>query len=276
MVTGFSAQIQRTLATVQQRGLELAEASQRAEQAAQAEHVAREREEQAARQLRQTVQEYTAFLERVTAGDYSARLALDAGEAESPGELLILGRYLNDTVQTLVSALRDMEAIQRRYTREAWSEYTGAAAHRGFRYRDAAVGPADDAWLLPMTEAVQDGSTVTNPSELALPLALRGEVIGAIGVRRGEEAGWSDEDINLARAITDQLAQTIESLRLLDETQRRATRERLTGEVTARMRESLDMETVLKTAVNEMRQALGLEGVIVQLARPREVDDGTA
>ena len=59
-------------------------------------------------------------------------------------------------------------------------------------------------------------------------------------------------------------------LRQFEGKQRRAAREQILAQVTARMRESLDMETVLRTAVAEMRQALELEGVIVQLARPEE------
>jgi GAF domain-containing protein len=58
---------------------------------------------------------------------------------------------------------------------------------------------------------------------------------------------------------------TLERARLHEETQRRAARERLTSEVTARMRETLDMDSVLKTAVREMREALGLHDVMIQL-----------
>jgi hypothetical protein len=270
MVTRFADLMQRALVMTQQRGLELTEVSQRAERAALAEREAREREERAAQQLRQVAQEYTAFLERVTAGDHSARLVLDESDQGegAPRELLDLGRYLNDTVETLVAALRDMESIQRRYVRTAWGEYAEAAAHRGFRYHDAAVGPADDAWLPPMTEAVQNRSVTTNPRELALPIALRGEIIGAVGARRGEEAGWSDEDIALAQTITDQLTQTIESLRLLDETQRRATREQALSQMTAHFTRTLDMDTLLQTAVRELGQLPHVTEVSIHTVPP--------
>jgi GAF domain-containing protein len=259
---------QRTLSRAQQRGQELAEASHRAEHAAQAEREAREREERAVRRLRQTVQEYSVFLERVAAGDYSARLTLDEGghAGGEGGELLALGHRLNATVETLMAALRDLEAIQRRYVRRAWEGFAQAGlAHRGFRYQDEEVELADEAWLAPMAGAVQRKSPIADERELALPVTLRGQVIGAMGVRREEMAGWSDDDLALAQAIADQLAQTIESLRLLDETERRATREQLVGEVTARMRETLELETVLKTAASEMRRALGLEEFVVRL-----------
>jgi GAF domain-containing protein len=299
---------ERALSTAQQRGRELAEASRQAQQAAQAEREAREGEERAAWQLRRAMQEYTAFLERVAAGDYSAMLTLDEAEqgGEMSRELRTLGDHLNSTVETLVTALSGMQILQQRYLRDAWEGFAQtSAAHRGFRYhapstgprdpstpryalrqaqdearddagsgRGAVVEPDDEAWLAPMEEAVQDKDMTISARELALPITLRGQIIGAIGARRDEQTGWSDEDVALVTAITDQLAQTIESLRLLDETQRRAARERLTGEVTARMRETLDVDTVLQTAVREIGHALGLAALDVRLGTETELTDG--
>jgi hypothetical protein len=65
----------------------------------------------------------------------------------------------------------------------------------------------------------------------------------------------------------------LESAQLFEETQRRASRERLIGEVTARVRETLDMDTVLQTAIREVGEALGLAEVEVRMgpgAKPGE------
>jgi GAF domain-containing protein len=48
----------------------------------------------------------------------------------------------------------------------------------------------------------------------------------------------------------------LESARLYEETRRRAERERLTGEITARIRASNDPQTILQTAAHELRKAL--------------------
>jgi len=283
IVSVFIGESQRALATAQQHGQELAEATrqaqqavQTAQQAAQTAQQLREHEARIARQLRQTVQEYAAFLERVTAGDYAAKLNLDetmAGE-EGSKDLVTLGRQLTATVKSLVEALQGLETIQRRYVREAWTSFTASStAHRGVQYRDAAVKLADDAWLAPMAQAVQTKNLTTRESELALPLMLRGQVIGAIGARWKEGKVWSQDDLALIEATTDQLAQTIEGLRLLDETQRRAAQEQLTGAITARMRESLDMERVLKTAADELFQALELDHIAIRLAPEETVSD---
>jgi len=54
-------------------------------------------------------------------------------------------------------------------------------------------------------------------SEMALPLAVGDEVIGALTVQSIEEAAFSDEDITSLQAMADQLAVAINNARLLKE-----------------------------------------------------------
>ena len=54
-------------------------------------------------------------------------------------------------------------------------------------------------------------------SEMALPLAVGDEVIGALTVQSVEEAAFSDEDITSLQAMADQLAVAINNARLLEE-----------------------------------------------------------
>jgi PAS domain S-box-containing protein len=102
-------------------------------------------------------------------------------------------------------------------------------------------------------------------SEMALPLIARGQAVGAMTVQSREQAAFSDEDIAVLQTMADQVANAIENARLLEETRRVAERERLVGDITARMRETLDMDTVLKTAIREMGDTLGLARVEVRL-----------
>jgi len=61
----------------------------------------------------------------------------------------------------------------------------------------------------------------------------------------------------------------LENARLLEETQRRAEQEQLVSRLTASMRETLDVDLVLKRAANGIRQALGLHDVLIQLEEPQ-------
>jgi GAF domain-containing protein len=268
----------QALRVAEQRGQELDEASRRAERAAQTEREAREREARTAWQLREAVRRYVAFLERVSAGDYGTRLDIDqVAQGEGSGELRALGHYLNSTVETLVEALQDMQVIQRRYLAQAWESALQADnVRRGFRCRDQRVEPSDGAWLPSMTRAVRNRGVTVSDGGLALPITVGGQVIGALGALREGEARWSDEDVALVRSAVDQLAQTMESLRLLDETQRREAREQTIGRAIARMRESLELDDVLKTAVGEIQRALNLDELVVRLttAQPARGDGG--
>jgi GAF domain-containing protein len=76
---------------------------------------------------------------------------------------------------------------------------------------------------------------------------------------------WSEADIQLAQAISEQFAQAAENLRLLEQTQHSAARERLTSEIAGRVRESLDVDAILQTAVRELGRALGEAKVEVRL-----------
>ena len=67
------------------------------------------------------------------------------------------------------------------------------------------------------------------------------------------------------QALVDQLGLALDGARLYQDTQRRASRDRLLTEATARIRGTLDVESVLKTTVDELYQALGLEEVVVRL-----------
>jgi PAS domain S-box-containing protein len=57
-------------------------------------------------------------------------------------------------------------------------------------------------------------------SEMALPLIVRGQVIGAMTVQSIQEAAFSDEDVAVLQTMADQVAVAIENARLLAETQR--------------------------------------------------------
>jgi hypothetical protein len=69
------------------------------------------------------------------------------------------------------------------------------------------------------------------------------------------------------------MSMAAENLRLLEETQRRENRERLTREITDEMRRATDLDTLIQTTVQEMARALGTSSTFVQLTTPPESGD---
>jgi len=269
---GFILQTERSIDAERQRSFELVEASRQAEQLAIAERELREREAYSAVHLRETVAGYADYLSRVAAGDYTARLDVGVLEenVEGDSELHALGEYLNTTVDALVAALTQSQEVQRRYAEQSWQTVVQSGrVQPGFAYRQNQITPEAE-WLPQMTRAVDSGAPVAEGEGAAVPLVINRQIVGAIGGQHPDGRPWTEEELSLIEAITGQLAQTIESLRLLDDVQRRAVQERLVGEVTSRMRESLDMETVLKTAAKEMRHSLGLDKITIYLGMSSE------
>jgi len=89
---------------------------------------------------------------------------------------------------------------------------------------------------------------------------------------KGVLPAWNTEEVELLETIVEQLGVAMDSARLYQESQRMAYREQLVGEVTGRIRQTLDLQTVLRTAVEEIQQTLNLPEVVISLAPPEEVD----
>ena len=101
---------------------------------------------------------------------------------------------------------------------------------------------------------------------LVAPIALRGEIIGALGLQEMEGARqWTEDEIALIETVVDQMALAIENARLLEETQRRAEREQALSDVTARFTRSLNVDGLLRTAVRELGQLLQIDEVSVHV-----------
>jgi GAF domain-containing protein/HAMP domain-containing protein len=152
---------------------------------------------------------------------------------------------------------------------EAWQAMLRSQGQLGALSRANGTTISDAPLRPEMEQALRQGQTTldaAHPTQVAVPIKVRDQVIGVInGQKPGGAGHWTEEEIALLQTWTDQLATALESARLYQDTQRRATQERLVGEITARIRETLDLDTVLKTAAQEIGQSLGLSTLDIQL-----------
>jgi hypothetical protein len=136
----------------------------------------------------------------------------------------------------------------------------------------AALVPAADVQRPEMEIARQTGKATLDASSgmsLAVPVKVRDRVIGVIDARK-PEGTWTQEEIALIETLTDQLGVALDGARLYQDTQRRAARERLIGEVAAHMHERLDVDGVLKAAAQDIGEKLGLHDIAIQLEVQRD------
>ncbi len=104
-------------------------------------------------------------------------------------------------------------------------------------------------------------------------LRVRDQSLGELYVAN-RPGGFGREDLALLKTIAGYAANAIQNARLFEEAQRLATREQVIGTLTTRIRESLDMEMVLKTAAQQVRQALGVPEVLIRLVAPPTPEPG--
>lgn len=112
-------------------------------------------------------------------------------------------------------------------------------------------------------------SEAARPTVLMVPLLSRGEPLGTIIMEVANPDRQFDEDaLRLLEQIGLQVSAAIEVARNFEQTANRAEYERLIGEMTTRIRETLNVETMVKTAAKEVQQALGLPEVVIRLGLP--------
>jgi len=152
-------------------------------------------------------------------------------------------RLINET-KNLVYQLEANTSAQ---THETWTKFT--SRHKpAYQYTPAGVRPI-------FANNKQDDT-----DGLRVPLILHGQNIGKIVLKRkGVAATWSERERILVEKVASQVALALENSRLVDETQKSALRDQVIANISARVRETLDIESVLRTATTELRRVFDLK-----------------
>ncbi len=161
------------------------------------------------------------------------------------------------TRQTLV----ELDAANRRLVGQAWTDYTRGHGELAAEWRDG-------QWLTLKNAARTTTAlrTTVTASSLYLPITVRGETIGQFDVTVPEAGRILDpDDVTFAQSLIDQVGQMLENARLLEETERLAQRERTINEINARVRQTIDLDTILQTAVKELGQTLKAARVVARV-----------
>ena len=160
-------------------------------------------------------------------------------------------------------ALAESEMMTRRSTREAWTRLPEQQKLLGFRYDVSGASPIKQPVGLPKLASGDGKRKKTESNHTVVPIELRGEVIGELVVQSPSGKMWSQDQIDLIKAVADRVALSAENARLFEETTARADRERLVSEITSKIRSSNDPQSMIQTAIQELRGALGASRVDV-------------
>jgi signal transduction histidine kinase/CheY-like chemotaxis protein len=175
-------------------------------------------------------------------------------------------------------ALREVEAIHRQYIEREWAKEAAERHDLAYEYRRRGVPPLDDAWTPELSEALSGGEVVAsradNPSwgdghakaALAAPIKYRDQVIGVLDLQEtAESRQWTEDEITLVQAISDQVGLALENARLFADTQRRAEELAAINRIGLSVNSDLDLTGVLSALYRELRRILDVESFYVAL-----------
>lgn len=164
------------------------------------------------------------------------------------------------------TALQEAQRTSREQTRASWSNVGESGQKLGYRFDGGTHDPIFQPVDTPeVGQALTTGTQQQTDQTLAIPIKLRGETIGVIGLMaKSDRRAWSPGEINIAKAAAERAALALENARLVEEAQRRANLERMTAEITGKIGTSVQYRSIMRIAAEELSRALGTE-VLVQI-----------
>jgi GAF domain-containing protein/HAMP domain-containing protein len=194
--------------------------------------------------------------------------------------------YNNQLYQDTRQALLDTENLHKQYLQREWSSEVEGRGKIGFLFTPIGLSQIEITDLPEIEKALMDGvSVVTSLDDqiegeaevkpsLTVPITLRGETIGVIRLQDEIEKrqNWTEQEIASVKTVADQVGIALENARLLEQTMRRADRERKVLEITSKIRSAADPQAMIKTAVEELQKALHASKAQFIIEQPRKPD----
>ena len=170
--------------------------------------------------------------------------------------------------------LEEAQRTSESYLKEAWRLLQTQEKRIGYLISDNTLKPLEKFIDHPyINRVISQGEPLVENGEtgtLAVPIHLRGEVVGVLDIRVPTGHDWDPDEVDIAKAVADRLSLALESAILLRTTQRRAEIERLTADISGKIGASVNMRNVLQTAVEELGRVLPGSEVVIQFQSGKE------
>jgi GAF domain-containing protein len=186
-------------------------------------------------------------------------------------------------LETTQRSLAEAQTLYQQYSKDEWRRVMRDENLVGFRYTAEGIAPLDTAVETDgIRKATETGETFFQETsqkdafpQIAVPIKLRGEVVGVINIRLPGQHKWSEDDVDIAEAVAERLALSIENARLFQAATERAERERVISNIAAKISGSARMENILRTTAQELSNALNGSEVLIQLQTAKEIGEPT-
>lgn len=177
-------------------------------------------------------------------------------------------------VEQALESKREVERLNQELTGRAWGQYL-----RGRRtepslsvdFSENAIQHNTD-WTPALAEAARFNHIVqsqdSNSQIIAVPLTVRGQVIGAMEFELDERGSLTPEDLDLVQEVGERFGLAVENTRLFEESQRAAQRETLVNDISARIQGASNVEATLTAAAQGLQETLNAGRVTIRLGVP--------
>ena len=166
-----------------------------------------------------------------------------------------------ENIQLFERSQETLEEVQRIYgefSQRTWFEAQQKNLLSSYRYFGGAVTPVKNSDLPEIVE-----------NKVSIPVEVRGVILGAIEISKGDDReNWTEEELQLLRSLSDQLGIALDSARLFNESQLRATTEFTISQINSQLWETMDINSILRTTAQNLRETLSLPELTIRMAAP--------
>jgi GAF domain-containing protein len=170
------------------------------------------------------------------------------------------------------ASLREIERLNQQLIGGAWAEYLRGMPAAPAYTLDLTTGRVEENadWTATLAESSRRNQAVIRQvgeaRVLALPISVRGQVIGAMEFEIGPDQEIVPEQITVLQQIVERLGLAVENARLLEEAQRIAQREALVSEISMRLQAATGVEAVVAAATQSLADAFQSPHVAIRLS----------
>ena len=188
----------------------------------------------------------------------------NAFDQEDVSLLTILADQVAISIQNAFSseqaqrALHEAEIASSQLTGMVWKGYTEKNQTRGYRYDGV------------KSEMLKDSSpTGKEKNGLIVPVQVRGQTIGRLRLKASDQARqWTADEMAIIEATAERVALALDGARLLEDAQKRASREAFLSEIGTKLGSSFQLDSILRDTVEELGQTLKGSTISFQLVNP--------
>ncbi len=170
--------------------------------------------------------------------------------------------------------LREIQRLNRQLTQKTWRDFiTSSRSLTGVTVQGDTLTSEGVGWSPSMLDAGLRRRPIVNAEKkvLAVPLVLRGEVIGSIEIETGDVP---DEDaIETAQSVAGRLAISLDNARLFEEAQQGTLQEQRLNEIVGRYQSAATVDELLQITLTELNDVFGAADGKIRIGRLPKLDE---